>query len=452
MARSWTIGRATFVAAVAALALAGYASMPSVAKAPPAAAARVQGVHVILQDAVDKNIAPGFVLMLANARGQTHIDVRGLADRERAVPLSAEALFRLYSMTKPVTAAAALVMVEEGKIALDDPVSKFVPEFAAARVYAGGDTLESLKTEPLVRPLTVRDLLRQTAGIVYFGLNTPVERLFAMRGVERAPGEPVPGYSGERDTTIAAWARRVAGTPLAAQPGTQFTYGGALDLLGRVLEVADGRPLREVLAARVLAPLGMRSTTFVVAPPSQAKLTAAYALKSPNGAQAPILSNGEIARLAKAELFLVDDPAKSPFAQDGRIEFGGAGLVGTAGDFLRFARMLAGQGEVDGVRLLSRESVAAMGTNQLGPEASARIADIGIGYGYGLGVVEVPGKIAGAPPKGMMFWGGAAGTFFWADPHSGEAGVLMTQVFGDDIRAYHAAVVKCLFEQHSPTN
>jgi CubicO group peptidase (beta-lactamase class C family) len=403
---------------------------------------RVDAMAAALQDGVNKNIAAGFAIALTDASGKTEKAFIGLADKEANRPIDNDTVYRLYSMTKPVTAVAIMMLVEDGKIDLDVPLSTYIPSFATARAYAGGETMETLRTEPLARPLTVRDLMRQSAGIPYIGAAKPVEKLYYAAGIERAPGEPVPGLSGRRIANLKELADRVAATPLSSQPGAIYTYGGAIDVLGHVVEVASGQTLGAFFQSRIFAPLGMTHTAFNVLPADTGRLASGYFSKSPK----PFTSSG-LARVALNDvqtsvLTLADAGATSIYNAPARIEFGGSGLVGTLDDYVRFARLIANNGELDGKRLLKASTVAEMGRDQLSVAAAERLRNMGSTYGLGFGRILDPVKSNSGAPEGTMYWAGAAGTYFWANPATGESGVLMTQVFGDNLSIYQGAAIR----------
>jgi CubicO group peptidase (beta-lactamase class C family) len=396
----------------------------------------------VLQDGVNKNIASGFAVALTDSTGKTEKAFVGLADRENAKPIDNDTVYRLYSMTKPVTAVAIMMLVEEGKIDLDAPLSNLIPSFANAKVYVSGETIETLQTAPLARPLTVRDLMRQTAGMPYIGREKPVEKLYYVSGIERAPGEAVPGATGRRLANLAELADRVAATPLSSQPGEIFTYGNAIDVLGRVVEVASGQSLGSFFKTRIFDPLNMTHTGFNVQPADRGRLASGYFSKSPKAITSPFLANIVLSEIQASTLTLADAGATSIYNEPARIEFGGSGLVGTLDDYVLFARMIANKGALGGTRLLREDTIAEMGRDQLSNAASVRLRNTGRSYGLGFGRVLDPVKSNSGAPAGTMFWAGAAGTYFWANPANGESGVLMTQVFGDNIAVYQGAAIR----------
>ncbi len=401
-------------------------------------------VGAVAQLALDRNVVPGCAMIVGGPEGVIHQEVRGLAD-EAGSALRGDHLYRIYSMTKPVTSALALILMEAGILDLEQPVSAWLPEFAAVRVYQSGDTLQTLQTAPLERAVTVRDLLRHTAGLTYRGADTPIARLYAWRGIDNGSGETITAMDGSPDpTSLAQFAAKIATVPLREQPGTRFTYGNATDVLGAVIEAATGTRLGNLMRDRIFLPLGMMDTAFTAVDP--ARLTAAWAGRSqrplPN-----ILDTTDLSGLGRNELTLVDRPATSPFARARPIDFGGAGLVASMQDYLLFARMLASGGQLDGTRVLSEDSVRLMSTNALPPAALAlpTLQQLGLGFGLGTAMYLDPAKAPAGVPPGVFFWGGAASTFFWADPQNRIGGVIMAQVFGGDFRAYHIAMIQALY-------
>lgn len=340
-------------------------------------------------------------------RGEIVYDAAaGWADRERATPMRRDTLARLYSMTKPLTSVAILMLYEEGRFQLDDPISRFLPEFAQMRVFAGGSRARP-ETVPAQRPITFRDLLTHTAGLTYGFMDaTPVDALYREHGIDFQTSE----------ATLAELVGKLAALPLLAPPGAEWNYSVATDVLGHLVAVISGQPFDEFLAQRVLAPLGMTDTGFTVPEGQRERFAACYA------------------RGSDGHAVLFDDPATSIFNTK-RAASGGGGLVGTAPDYLRFCRFLLGRGALNGVRLLGRKTVALMMANHLGGDLASmgqpRFSEAsyaGIGFGLGVSVMLDPAKaqILGTP--GEVAWGGAASTAFWVDPAEELAVVLIAQL------------------------
>jgi CubicO group peptidase (beta-lactamase class C family) len=328
-----------------------------------------------------------------------YLETVGSADVERATPLVQDAVFRIYSMSKPVTAVAVMQLVEQGRLSLDDELAKYIPAWANARVYNGGGAVSPV-TVPAERRITIRDLLMHTSGIAY--------------GISSAPSDSLVNawdiFNGAR--TLEAFADSLATIPLAVQPGSRWRYAPGLELLGRVIEVVTHRPFEQYLQQEVFRPLAMTSTGF--------RLTPALAARA-----AVVHERGADGRLRPASILLAGDN----FVSGARFACGGCGLVSTAGDYLRFAQMLLNGGELDGARVLRPETVALMTRNLL-PEGMVPIAGYygpGMGQGLGMAVKVHDPSERGPAPAGVAGWSGAANTFFWIDPAANLVGMVWTQ-------------------------
>ncbi|MGD0559003.1 MAG: serine hydrolase domain-containing protein [Streptosporangiaceae bacterium] len=351
---------------------------------------------------VDEGLLAGWLVTVSRHGRLAHVSCRGSRDLEAGLPVETDTLWRLYSMTKPITSVAAMMLYEEGAFELTDPVSEFIPSFADARVYAGGSDLRPV-TVPATEPVRIWHLLTHTAGLTYgFHRVHPADALHRAAGFEW--GWP-PGTDLARACDI--W----AGIPLVFQPGSEWNYSVATDVLGRVVEVASGQRLDEFLATRIFGPLGMTDTGFYVPDERLSRLAALYT-RGTDGQAARLDALGEGAR-------------KPP-----EMLSGGGGLVSTAGDYHQFTQMLLPRpdspgGELDGVRLLSPRTVSYMARNHLpggadletfGRPLFAEAPFRGVGFGLGMAVVidPVPGKVVCS--AGELSWGGAASTAFWIDP------------------------------------
>lgn len=328
----------------------------------------------------------------------------GEMDRERATSLPDDAIFRLYSMTKPVTTVAAMMLVEEGRIALDAPVARYLPEFADVRVYYRGD-LADIVTVPPVRPMTVRDLLTHSSGLTYnFTGDTPVHRYYRRHGVMRDGGVgQQPGdapAAGTMDELIA----RLAKAPLLHQPGERFSYGNSTGVLGVVVERASGIPLDRFFRERIFQPLEMHDTTFVVSDEQLGRLVTNY-VATPDG------------------MTVAETAETSEYRNAGRMFDGGGALAGTAEDYLHFAQMLANRGEWRGRRILLAETVDAMFTPRLETGGGAHENVL---FGYGLGIGDAASEAIGGLPAGAGGWSGSANTYFLVAPRHGLVALLMT--------------------------
>ena len=310
-------------------------------------------------------------------------------------------------MTKPITTVAALMLYEEGRFQLDDPIAKYIPAFAGTRVFASGDA-DSFETEALARPITVHDLMTHTSGLTYsFHCEHPVDALYRRRGIDfNANLGP-----------LANLVEATAAQPLAFQPGARWNYGVSTDVLGRLVEIWSGRPLDTFLAERILSPLGMVDTGFHVAEGEGDRFASNYTRSEEGG------------------LALVDAAAGSRFLKPAATFSGGGGLVSTAADYLRFTRMLRGRGALGETRLLGRKTVEHMTANQLpgdladlGQPTFSETPFTGVGFGLGVSVMLDPAKarIVGSP--GEYAWGGMASTAFWVDPAEDLIVLLLTQL------------------------
>jgi len=367
-------------------------------------AERLQRLTDALKRDVDTGAAPGAVLLIAR-RGQIAChEAIGMRDREAGAPMALDTLFRIYSMTKPVTSVAAMMLAEEGALSIADPVSAYLPEFAELTVAVDSDSASatSLATEPPRRPMTVQDLLRHTSGLTYTHLAGPQLK----KAYEAAD-------LGEHQSN-AELVAKLARVPLAYQPGSTWQYGYSTDVLGRVVEVASGQPLDRFFAERILKPLGMSATGFG---PVAAARVAEPQLDKASGKRPPLR-----------------DVTKTPVWLSG-----GSGLLSSAADYLRFCQMLLNGGELGGVRLLAPATVALMSADHLAPGigygaqmramfgALAPTPENGLGFGLGFAVRNEAGRCALPGSVGDYSWSGVAGTYFWIDPRQQLIAILMMQ-------------------------
>ncbi|MHB2166316.1 serine hydrolase domain-containing protein [Alsobacter sp. R-9] len=355
---------------------------------------------------VDEGKLPG-LLTLVMRRGEiAWLHVEGRADVGRGVPLREDAIFRIYSMTKPLTSVAVMMLYERGLFQLDDPIHRFLPCFRDMRVFVDGSPAK-WDSVPAQRPITFRDLLTHTSGLTYGFMEAhPVDALYRARDIN---------FSASTED-LGVLVERLAALPLLSQPGTRWNYSVATDVLGHLVAVISGRPFEAFLHEEVLSPLGMVDTGFTVPEASRGRLTANYA-PGPAG------------------LTLIDDPADSLFSREGRTPSGGGGLVSTAADYARFCRFLLNKGELDGTRLLGRKTVELMMANHLdgdiadmGKSRFSESTYVGIGFGLGFSVMLDPARaqILGTP--GEVAWGGAASTAFWVNPAEDMAVIMLTQL------------------------
>jgi CubicO group peptidase (beta-lactamase class C family) len=387
-------------------------------------------IHEVLQEQIADGKLPGTVVMVARKGKLIYADAAGFQDEDEGKPMALDAIFRIYSMTKPLVSVAAMMLVEDGKIELTDPVSKFFPGFKGQQVSVARTDGEFARmtyaTVPADREIIVHDLLRHTAGLAYgeITLNAPVRDAYAKAGLY-LPG--IRDYDA-RDLTPAEEVERLAKAPLAHQPGTVWEYSLAVDLLGRVVEAASGKRLADFLAQRLFEPLKMQDSGFSVPAGKITRLAQPLAVD---------FASGQPIRLI--------DVTKEP-----KNDSGGAGGVSTAADYLRFVQMLLNGGQLDGARVLSRTTVALMTSDHLGTRIAAPVTPSELllgtpGYTFGLGfAVRQNAGVAGVPGSaGEFMWAGYAGTFFWVDPKEELVAVFMSQAPGP-ARAYYRKLVKQL--------
>jgi len=354
-------------------------------------------IRPAMQAYIDDGRLAGVMTMVARRGNVVHWDAVGMRDIDAGAPLELDDIFRIYSMTKPITSVAVMILVEEGAIALDDPVSKFIPAFAGVTVLSD----DGERVEP-ARPMTVENLLTHTSGLTYgfFG-DSPVDRFYNQSGFfTEAEG-------------LDDFAQRVAALPLLASPGDRWNYSVSTDILGRVVEVASGQPFDAFLQARILDPLEMHDTAFVVPAGKRGRFAANYA--RPDGT-----------------LQVIDSPVDGQYTQPPRWLSGGGGLTSTASDYIRFAQMLLEDGTLGDVQILQPETVRAMRSNRL-PEALVPL-ELGTylspGHGFGLGFAVIVDADASPEPDndGVFRWAGAANTYFWIDPAAELIGMVWTQL------------------------
>jgi CubicO group peptidase (beta-lactamase class C family) len=384
-----------------------------------------------MQAYVDSGEIPGALALIARRGKIAYFEQWGFADRERRVRMKPDTLFRIYSMTKPITAVGVMILHEEGHFQLGDPVSKYLPELAELEVLEEdadprtGDTVK--RTHRAQSPITIRDLLRHTAGFTYgfFG-NTEVDQMYREQGILW------------NDEDLAETVQKLGKVPLRFEPGTRWHYSVAVDVQGRLIEVMSGQPLDQFFEERIFEPLGMKDTSFAVPKKDWDRLAILY---SPEG-------TGE-----GSDLFLSASAGKKPLVpsdseradrnyREGVTHFsGGGGLVSSAMDYLRFAQMMLNGGELDGERILSRKSVELMTTDHLGDIPG--LWSPGYGFGLGFAVLKDVGATGALGSVGEYNWGGAAGTRFWVDPEEELIGVYMIQIlphtgldYGTEFRSF----------------
>jgi CubicO group peptidase (beta-lactamase class C family) len=359
---------------------------------------------------VDDGRLPGALVVVTRKSKIAHLFACGSRDVGKSAPMLPDTIVRLYSMTKPVTAVAAMMLHEEGAFDLLDPVSTFIPAFKQTRVWAGGNR-ESPVLESQRPPMAMWHLLTHTSGLTYgFALDHPVDALYRRSGFR---------FASPPDMNLAQACDVFAGLPLLFQPGTEWNYSVSSDVLGRVVEIVSGKTLDVFFKERIFDPLGMVDTGFFV---PEAELTRLAALYMPD----PVTGRAR-------PLAIPNEHATSP----PKMLAGGSGLFGTAGDYVRFTQMLLNCGELDGERLLGPKTVHLMTANHL--PGRAELSDVarqslpelvqpGTGFGLGFAVVTDPVRAKLPGPAGTYYWGGAASTTFFVDPLDDLALVFLTQL------------------------
>lgn len=363
-----------------------------------------------LQAYVDKGQLAGAAALVWRDGQLTQTACVGWRDLDARAPLTRDTIFRIASMSKPVTSVAALMLVEEGRIALDEPIARHAPEFAEMRVLRSADGPLD-ETDPAVRPITFEDLLTHRSGLTYGGVHTgPITPAYAA------------ALGGDIDSHVApdAWIADLAALPLIDQPGASFHYSCSTDLLGLLVARIEGAPLGEVLRRRIFDPLGMKDTGFLVPRDQRHRRSAMYGFNEAGRLEQRLTAAGQP--------FLAERPDDMAF------ESGGQGLWSTLDDYLAFARLFVGGGAVDGARLLRPETMAAMMTNRLTDDQRARAEMLGMpvfthhGFGLGVAVVLDPDNAAAIRCKGgvgTVGWPGAYGGWWQADPTDGTVMVFL---------------------------
>ncbi|MDA8262655.1 MAG: serine hydrolase [Actinomycetota bacterium] len=371
---------------------------------------RLARIGEYFQAFVDDRRLPGWLVHVAREGESAYLASSGFRDIEAGLPVENDTVFRIYSMTKPITSVAAMVLYERGALRLNDPVSDYIPAFANARVFSGGSS-ESPVTVGLTEPVRIWHLFTHTAGLTYgFMYAHPTDAIYRKRGFEW--GQP-PGMD------LAGSCENWAAMPLAFQPGSSWSYSVATDVLGGVVEVASGMSLDQFFRTEIFEPLGMTDTAFWADEQRHGRLAALY-IPSPED--------------RKAMRF--DAFGKASMTRPSTLS-GGGGLVSTASDYFRFITMLLNKGELEGTRILGRKTVELMATNHLpgnqdiesfGRPVFAESSERGIGFGLGFSVVIDKAAAKTSQSQGTFGWGGAASTTFWVDPVEGITVEFFTQL------------------------
>jgi CubicO group peptidase (beta-lactamase class C family) len=388
---------------------------------------RLQHLTEVFQSDIDGGKIPGAVVLIARAGKIAYFEALGFQDREKRIPMKADAIFRISAMTKPITSVAVMMLVEEGKIQIDDPLWFYLPEFKNLKVgveKTSGETGKpQLVLEPALKTPTIQDLLRHTDGFALDSFSASlVAKAYQAANIR------------DQNQTLAEFASKLAGLPLAYQPGTTWEYSNvSTDVLGRIVEIVSGVSFDQFLSDRIFKPLGMTSTGFYV-PASQLGRVAEPQVDSTTGKR-PVMR----------------DVSKRP-----NFMSGSGGLISTATDYFRFSQMLLNGGELDGVRLLSRRTVALMTADHLRPgtpigagsQFGSLVPNLDNGQGFGLGfavrVAQGHNPYPGSP--GEFYWVGAAGPAFWVDPKEKLIAIMMVQVAPSQTRHYRSVIRNLVYQ------
>lgn len=384
---------------------------------------RLKRIDQFIQRQIDNGKLVGAVTLVARQGGLVYSQAFGKADVEAGKPMEKDAIFRIYSMTKPATTVGAMMLYEEGRFQLSDPVHRYLPAFKNVKVYVDNGTTESGREEPK-RSVTIRDLMAHTSGLTYglFG-DSPVDRLYRQANPLDSSG------------TLQDMVEKLGELPLMFHPGERWQYSVATDVLGRLVEVISGQNLDRFFQERIFGPLGMKDTAFHVPADKLSRLPVNYRW-SPEGKRS-----------------IADHPSSSSYRNAPSFLSGGGGLVSTAHDYLRFCQMLLNGGELDGARLLGAKSVQLMTLNHIDDAlAPTTGVSLGAGAGFGLGFriytdLARSGEIGSA---GSYGWGGMASTVFFIEPKEQLIGILMTQKFPTDLRVrdeFRTVVYQAIIEK-----
>lgn len=362
---------------------------------------RMQNLKSHIASYVDSGRLVGATTLVAKKGKIAHFETYGQLNKESGIDMPEDAVFRIYSMTKPITGVGLMMLWEEGKFKLDDPVSKYLPEFANQRVFAGANEDGSFQTVPVKKEATIRNLLTHTAGLTYgvFG-NTPIDQLYLKAGIFNP------------ELTLAEQSKLLGGLPLLYQPGEAWVYSLSVDVQGRLIEVLSGQSLGDFFADRIFKPLGMNDTGFYVREDQLDRFVEIYA---PNEDQKAMVAY-------RGDFY-------SDFTVKPKSESGGGGLVSSTLDYWKFAQMVANGGELNGVRLLKGSTVDLMREDHLPVNLNGIAGGTqGLGFGLGFAVVKDVSKQGGKTNAGEYFWGGMANTIFWIDPKDELVAIFMTNI------------------------
>lgn len=362
---------------------------------------RLQRINTVMQDYVDQQKLAGLTTVVARRGKVVHFEHYGMRNVEAGKPIQSDTIFRIYSMSKPITSTAVMMLYEEGHFQLNDPVSKYIPEFKNVKVFKK-ETTTGVELENPMREITVRDLLIHTAGLTYgYFSDTPVDKMYREANLMKLDG------------TLKEEIPRLAELPLLYQPGTQWHYSWSIAVLGYFIEVVSGIPFDQFLEERLFKPLSMKDTGFTVPEDKRDRLAEIYTLDDKGGL-----------KVSESAFRLFKDGQPTLF-------LGGEGLVSTASDYMRFSQMILNKGELGGLRLLSPKTVELMSMNHLSKGMIINTCDgsepIGWGFGLGFAVRKDVAQSELIGSEGELTWNGAANTYFWIDPKEELIGLMMTQ-------------------------
>ena len=359
-------------------------------------AERLNHITTVTQRFIDEGKLPGFITLVARKGKIAYLHANGLMDIAENRPMQMDNIFRIFSMTKPIASVALLILFEQSKFLLHDPVAKYLPEFADTKVYQDGELVDQIK------PMTMQNVLTHTAGLTYGGPQSHVDRLYLKAGLW------------DKTQTTEQFVKKLAKLPLKYQPGTKWAYSMATDVVGRLVEVISGQTLDQFIDENICQPLGMVDTSFVLDPAKANRLMTCYEIKPED------------------PLSVYDTGIDSRWAAPVNCFMGGSGMLSTMADYYRFTQMLLNKGQLDGVRILGRKTVERMRMNHLTPDLMPVTMEFSppyYGLGFGLGVssmVDVTQSgIMGS--NGDYGWGGYAQTTFWVDPQEEMIVINMTQ-------------------------
>ncbi|MDO8289790.1 MAG: serine hydrolase domain-containing protein [Parvibaculum sp.] len=376
-------------------------------------ASRLKEIPNFMQSYLDSGKLAGVSTLVARHGEIAHFECIGVKDKDTKEPVQHDTIFRIYSMTKPITSLALMMLHEEGKFQLNHPVHKYIPEFKKLKVWAGGSA-PITETKPCERAMTIRDLLTHTSGLTYgFMQQNVIDARYRDVGIDGANTVGI---------TLEEMVRRLSEIPLLFSPGEEWSYSVATDVCGRLVEILSGMALDEFFLARIFKPLGMVDTGFFV-PKDKLHRFASNYFKNPVTHTEGLMDKGD---------------ATSSYAKPPVFLSGGGGLVSTMMDYFRFCQMLLNGGTYDGARLVSRKTVEFMRLNHLpfnntmkemSSSAFSELAAEGTGFGLGFAVVLDPAEAQSIGSPGNFSWGGAASTYFWIDPEEDIVAILMTQLY-----------------------